>query len=221
MPEFSRVCLERRLLYHPNMKLLAVTAALIALSSAARRAEACEPAYTCGDEYCRGLTTVVEGTVEAIRAPDVEGRNTATINITAVYGDGTGLVAGSSNTIDLGEYAGDIWPLRDGDVGKTLVFGITRAADGLNIETRTELTDPYSAECFGTGASSATVADALLSPSCYETLVPNSPPPPACPDGPFACSAGGSAGGSLWLLAALGLVVRRRARRTAGSRRAD
>lgn len=198
------------------MKFLAVAATLIAVSSV-RPAEACEPAYTCGDEFCRGVTTVVEGTVAAIRSPDVEGHNTATIDVTAVYGDATGLTPGSSTTIDLGPF----YSLQDGDLGKSLVFGLTRSTEGaLQIEQRIDLADRYTPECFGASATPATVADALLSPSCDAILVPNPPPNPACPDGPIYCDAGG-ARGSLWVLAALGLVVRRRARRTPSRRRAD
>jgi hypothetical protein len=212
----SQLSLEQRLLQDPVMKLVAALATLIAVSNA-RPAEACSPAYTCGDEYCRGVTTVVEGTVETIRIPDVEGRNTATIGVTAVYGDAAGVTAGSSTTIDLGQF----YPLHDGDLGKSLVLGLTRSGDGaLQIEIRTELADPYTAECFGADATSATVADATLSPSCYAILVPNPPPSPACPDGPIYCDAGG-ARGSLWVLAAFGLVVRRRSRRSTRSRRAD
>lgn len=196
------------------MKLLAVAATLIAMSSV-HPAEACEPAPTCGDEFCRGVTTVVEGTLTATHSPDVEGHSTATIDLTAVYGDGTGLTVGSSTTIGTGQF----YPFREGDTGKSLVLGLIRDANGtLQIELRSEVGDFYVAECFGADATAATMADVMLSPSCDATLDPN---PTANPcENRMYCDAGGGRG-SLWVLAAFGLVIRRRPRRDSSRRRAD
>jgi hypothetical protein len=185
------------------MKFLLASALLLCVVQA-RPAEACSRAPTCGDEFCRGTTTVIDGTLVAIGG-DGGPSATATIEITAVYGDAGQLAPGMTRELETAYY-----PFRDGDLGNQRVFTATRDANGvLQIDAVYAATDFYVVDCFGPDVPSATMADALLSPSCYETLVPEPPEGPVCP-GPY-CNAGGKTG-LPWVLACLGLVLRRRTR---------
>lgn len=183
------------------MKFLVASALLLCVVEA-RPAEACSPAQTCGDVFCRGTTTVIDGTLVAIGGDGGQDA-TATIEITAVYGDAGQLAPGMTRTFETGYY-----PFRDGDLGNRRVFTAARNGAGeIEIDTVYAAADYDVVDCFGEGALPATMADTLLSPSCYETLVPNPPEGPVCP-GPY-CNAGGKTG-LPWVLAGLGLVLRRR-----------
>lgn len=180
--------------------LLAATLLLCVVQT--RPADACSPAPTCGDEFCRGTTTVIDGTLVAIGGNGGQDA-TATIEIAVVYGDAGQLAPGMTRTIETTFY-----PFRDGDLGAQRIFTATRDASGvLQIDSVHAATDYSVVECFGPDVPSATMADVLLSPSCYETLVPEPPKGPVCP-GPY-CNAGGKTG-LPWVLAGLGLVLRRR-----------
>lgn len=196
------------------MKLAAVAAICLGALSEARPAEACTRAPTCGETYCLGPAAVIAAGI-VNRQPD---GLRVTLQITSVHGDAAELTAGSTVTLD-----SDAYTLYESDVGTQLYLYLERdSSQRLRVQYRIDPLMVAIDGCFAPDAGVATVAAVALSPGCYETLVPEPPPPSGCPDQVgLGCSAGGSAAPSLASLALLGMVMRarRRADRTSRTRR--
>jgi hypothetical protein len=198
-------------------KLVVALAAAAALATQVTPADACEPAPNCGNTYCYSSpTAIVAGRVVARQT--AMSPPTITVEIASVHGDAGSLVAGMTAELPV-VYD---FLFADADLNRTYYLMARPATDGaLEVVQRIDPTDPFAVDCFGASAPAATVADLVLSPTCFDTLEPNYEDP--CAGG---CSArpgttGGAAGGSI--LAALGLVAlgarRRRADRVRARRR--
>jgi hypothetical protein len=194
----------RRLLYRRAMKSAAVALVSLLALAVPRIADACEPYQTCGDQLCVGGTAVVEADVLAVELSVYGGP--ADLHIVAIYGDMTGFVPDTDVTVaNYGVFGSTT-------VGKRLPLLVTRDTDGTpRISVNLDPSDLPAVGCLDPNATTAEIADIVLSPDCYHTLTPVEPPPPDCPDG--ACNAGRGRAG-LPLMLVLGLALRRRRGRT-------
>ncbi len=183
------------------MKSVAVALASLLAIAAPRIADACEPYQTCGDQLCLGGTAVIEAEVVAV---ELSYMGPVELHIVATYGDTTGLAPGSDITVLNYSVFGT------NTVGKTLPLLVTRDDDGApRIAANLDPSDLPAVGCIDSAATTAEIADIVLSPDCYPMLTPVEPPPPDCPDG--ACNAGRGRAG-LPLVLVLGLAIRRRRR---------
>lgn len=187
------------------MKLAALTLASLVALAIPRIAGACEPYETCGDQLCLGGTAVVEAEVLAV---DLSAYGAPVdLHVVATYGDMTGFVPGTDVTVANYSVFGN------NTVGRTLPLLVTTDTDGTRrVSVNLDPSDLPAVGCIDANATTAEIADIVLSPDCYQTLTPVEPPPPDCPDG-IECNAG-SARGGLPLVLALGLIARRRRNRS-------
>jgi uncharacterized protein (TIGR03382 family) len=172
-------------------------------AASARVAAACQPAPTCGDEFCWGSIAVMEATL--VSMPTTENfRTTVLVHVTNAWGMTDGIPVGGNATLATTQ------GFSDDDIGTSLVLYLERNSDGdLSIERRVDLADSWTTMCFGADVTAETIATIALQTDCYHTLTPVQPENPRCPSGP-GCNAGGAASGGPIALLLAGLVIRRR-----------
>jgi uncharacterized protein (TIGR03382 family) len=190
------------------MKLALAAVCVMAMSIVALRpAAACSPAPTCGDDFCRGETAVIEGVVQQVMDANSE-TTSVTLQLTGVYGDAAELTVGQIQLVRAP------WLFVGGEQGASVVLLATRDSTGnLSADQRLDLTDYRVNECFGSDATAASIATVALDPSCTTILDPTPVRASGCPSGPtITCSATGSPSGWMWFVGVLALVLRRRHR---------
>jgi hypothetical protein len=189
------------------MKLVALALASLVALVDARVADACEPAPSCGREFCWGSTGVLEATI--VSAPVTENyETTIAIHVTGAWGATDTLGPGSDATIKTN------WLFGPDDVGKSWVLYMSGGESGLRvIDRKVDLADYYTTMCFGPDVTAEAIAAIELAPECYHTLTPTEPSSGGCPNG-IECSTGSARGGLPIAFALAGLVIRRRRRRT-------
>jgi hypothetical protein len=190
------------------MKLAALAIASLVALVDTRIADACEPATTCGDEFCWGSIGVIEGTIE--ESPLTENfRSSILIHVTNAWGMTDGIPVGTNARLATGAiFSGE-------DIGKSYVLYLERNSEGdLSIERGITLADYWTTMCFGADVTAEQIATTALAQDCYHTLTPVEPDPPHCPTGVgFGCDAGGSRGAGSLAVVVVGLVAGRRRRR--------